>query len=31
MQPAPKGEPVEASLKTAAEWAAAHSPRCAPK
>jgi hypothetical protein len=31
MQPAPKGEPVEASLRTAAEWAAAHSPRCAPK
>jgi hypothetical protein len=28
MQPAPKGEPVEASLKTAAEWAAASSPRC---
>ena len=31
MQPAPKDEPVEASLRTAAEWAAAHSPRCAPE
>ncbi|KGF78356.1 hypothetical protein IA69_30815 [Massilia sp. JS1662] len=31
MQPAPKGEPVEASLRTAAEWAAANSPRCAPQ
>jgi hypothetical protein len=29
MQPAPKGEPVDASLRTAAEWAAANSPRCA--
>ncbi|WP_160409443.1 S41 family peptidase [Massilia cellulosiltytica] len=31
MQPAPKGEPVEASLRTAAEWAAANSPRCVPE
>ena len=31
MQPAPQGEPVEASLRTAAEWAAASSPRCVPK
>ena len=30
MQPAPKGEPVDTSLRTAAEWAAANSPRCAP-
>jgi hypothetical protein len=30
MQPAPKGEPVEASLRTAAEWVAANSPRCTP-
>jgi len=30
MQPAPKGEPVDTSLRTAAEWVAAHSPRCAP-
>jgi hypothetical protein len=29
MQPAPKGEAVDASLRMAAEWAAAHSPRCA--
>jgi hypothetical protein len=31
MQPAPKGESADVSLRTAAEWAAAHSPRCAPK
>ena len=31
MQPAPKGETADVSLKTAAEWAAANSPRCAPK
>ncbi|MCS0611899.1 S41 family peptidase [Massilia kyonggiensis] len=31
MQPAPKGESADASLKTAAEWAAANSPRCAPR
>ena len=30
MQPAPKGEAVDASVRTAAEWVAAHSPRCAP-
>jgi hypothetical protein len=30
MQPAPKGETVDASLRTAAEWVAANSPRCAP-
>ena len=30
MQPAPNGEPVQASLRTAAEWVAANSPRCAP-
>ena len=31
MEPAPKGESVEASLRTAAEWAAGRSPRCAPR
>jgi len=31
MQPAPKGEPADTSFRTAAEWAAAHSPRCTPK
>jgi hypothetical protein len=31
MQPAPKGESTDASLRTAAEWAAANSPRCVPE
>jgi hypothetical protein len=31
MQPAPKGESADTSLKTAAEWAAANSPRCVPE
>jgi len=31
MQPAPKGESTETSLRTAAEWVAANSPGCAPK
>jgi hypothetical protein len=31
MQPAPQGESADTSLKTAAEWAAAHSPRCVPE
>ena len=30
MQPAAAGETWDASVSTAAEWAAAHSPRCAP-
>lgn len=30
MHPSEKGEPVDAAVKTAAEWAAAHSPACGP-
>jgi hypothetical protein len=31
MHPAEKGSPVDAAVRTAAEWAAAHSPTCRPR
>ena len=30
MHPSEKGEPADATVRTAAEWAAAHSPKCGP-